>query len=239
LSLPQGVSPSPQRVQSPPGLPARSSGAPPAPAAVKRVSPTAKTQDLGIKPAPGSKAKAPNRAATPAPRPQGNANTSPRRASPITVPDSRPVTDAGPEPASGRSTVTSGVRPSLKQTPTPTPNGRVAPPVASAMGSARLVAISEGAQFGLNGSRVVIGRSLDPADLVDINLSRFARGVDRVSRRHAEIIRRGADYFIRDLGSLNGTYIAGRGRLGRDQLYRLNDRDEIILGGARLEFRKG
>ena len=42
---------------------------------------------------------------------------------------------------------------------------------------------------------------------------------DRVSRRHAEIVQRGGDYFIRDLGSLNGTYIAGRGRLGRDQLY--------------------
>ena len=53
------------------------------------------------------------------------------------------------------------------------------------------------------------------------------------------IIKRGADYFIRDLGSLNGTYIAGRGKLGRDQLYRLNDRDEIVLGGAKLEFRKG
>jgi pSer/pThr/pTyr-binding forkhead associated (FHA) protein len=41
------------------------------------------------------------------------------------------------------------------------------------------------------------------------------------------------------LGSLNGTYVAGRGRLGRDQLYKLRDRDEIVLGGAKLEFRKG
>jgi len=34
----------------------------------------------------------------------------------------------------------------------------------------------------------------------------------RVSRRHAEIVLRGGDYFIRDLGSLNGTYIAGSGQ---------------------------
>jgi pSer/pThr/pTyr-binding forkhead associated (FHA) protein len=111
--------------------------------------------------------------------------------------------------------------------------------MASAVGGARLVAISEKAQFGLDGGRFVIGRSIDPADVIDIDLSRLARGVDRVSRRHAEIIRRGDDYYIRDLGSLNGTYIGGRGKLGRDQLYRLNDRDEIVLGGAKLEFRKG
>ena len=65
------------------------------------------------------------------------------------------------------------------------------------------------------------------------------RGADRVSRRHAEIIKRGADYFIRDLGSLNGTFIAGRGRLGRDQLYPLKDRDQVIVGGAILQFRRG
>jgi pSer/pThr/pTyr-binding forkhead associated (FHA) protein len=95
-------------------------------------------------------------------------------------------------------------------------------------------------QFVLDGGRVVIGRSSEPGgEAIDIDLSRLARGVDRVSRHHAEIIKRGADYFIRDLGSLNGTYIAGRGKLGRDQLYRLNDRDEIVLGGAKLEFRKG
>jgi serine/threonine-protein kinase len=63
--------------------------------------------------------------------------------------------------------------------------------------------------------------------------------VDRVSRRHAEIIRRGEDFFIRDLGSMNGTFIAGRGKLGRDQLYQLKDRDQVILGGAILQFRRG
>jgi pSer/pThr/pTyr-binding forkhead associated (FHA) protein len=75
--------------------------------------------------------------------------------------------------------------------------------------------------------------------VIDIDLAGLTgRNIDRVSRRHAEIIRHGADYFIRDLGSLNGTYIAGRGRISRDQLYKLKDRDEVILGGAKLEFRK-
>ena len=105
------------------------------------------------------------------------------------------------------------------------------------------MAVGDGAQFVIAGERIVIGRSSDSTggavEAIDIDLAQLKRAVDRVSRRHAEIIQRGADYFIRDLGSLNGTYIARRGRLGRDQLYKLEDRDEVVLGGAKLEFRKG
>ena len=103
----------------------------------------------------------------------------------------------------------------------------------------RLVAKAEAVEFQLSGTSVVIGRSKNSADGVNIDLSSLKRGSDRVSRRHAEIVKRGADYFIRDLGSLNGTYIGGRGRLGRDQLYKLNDRDQVVFGGATFEFRKG
>ncbi len=112
----------------------------------------------------------------------------------------------------------------------------VSPPVVA---GAWLVAPSDGQQFAVIGSRIVIGRIEGPADNIDINLAALKRGMDRVSRRHAEIIKQGTDYFIRDLGSLNGTYIGGRGRLGRDQLYKLRDRDEVVLGGAKLEFRRG
>ena len=121
---------------------------------------------------------------------------------------------------------------------TPSRNGHATYAPDATIG-ARLEALGEAPVSLSTLAASVIGRSLDPADAIDIDLSRLKRGVDRVSRRHAEIIRRGADYFIRDLGSLNGTYIAGRGRLGRDQLYQLKDRDEVILGGAKLEFRKG
>jgi serine/threonine protein kinase len=106
---------------------------------------------------------------------------------------------------------------------------------------AKLVARGEETEFGIFGMRTVIGRSLNAGDRdqLDIDLKKLAHGGDRVSRRHAEIVLRGADYFIRDLGSLNGTYIAGRGKLGRDQLYKLNDRDQVVLGGAILQFRRG
>ncbi|MGH7248580.1 MAG: FHA domain-containing protein, partial [Pseudomonadota bacterium] len=110
---------------------------------------------------------------------------------------------------------------------------------AEPIAAAHLLAPADGARFGLIGGRMIIGRASVPGDSIDIDLSSLKRGTDRVSRRHAEIISQGGEYFIRDLGSLNGTYITGRGRLGRDQLYKLKDRDEIVLGGAKLEFRKG
>ncbi len=87
--------------------------------------------------------------------------------------------------------------------------------------------------------RTLIGRSQGAGDKLDIDLKQLAHGGDRVSRHHAEIVLRGADYYIRDLGSLNGTYIAGRGKLGRDQLYKLKDRDQVVFGGAILQFRRG
>ena len=104
---------------------------------------------------------------------------------------------------------------------------------------ARLVSRGDEIEFGIFGMRTLIGRSQDAADKLDIDLKKLAHGGDRVSRRHAEIVLRGADYFIRDLGSLNGTYIAGRGKLGRDQLYQLKDRDQVVLGSAILQFRRG
>ena len=86
---------------------------------------------------------------------------------------------------------------------------------------------------------MVIGRRSGPGDELDIDLSVLKIGGDRVSRRHAEILQRGEDYFVRDLGSLDGTFILGQGRLGRDQLYKLQDRDQVVIGGATLEFRRG
>jgi serine/threonine protein kinase len=112
-------------------------------------------------------------------------------------------------------------------------------PQPAAAPAARLVARAEGIEFGIAGPRALIGRSNDPADGLDIDLSTLHQSADRVSRRHAEIVKRGSEYFIRDVGSMNGTFIVGRGKLGRDQLYPLKDRDQVVLGSAILQFRKG
>jgi hypothetical protein len=112
------------------------------------------------------------------------------------------------------------------------------PVAAQGKAGAWLVAGGSAPRFALMQSRVIVGRSLG-GEAPDIDLAALKGIADRVSRRHAEIIRHGTEYFIRDLGSLNGTYITGRGRLGRDQLYKLKDRDQVVFGSAKLEFRKG
>jgi hypothetical protein len=53
-----------------------------------------------------------------------------------------------------------------------------------------------------------------------------------VSRRHAEIVRDGDDFTIRDLGSLNGTYVNRR----RIESAALEDDDEVQIGKYRLTF---
>jgi serine/threonine protein kinase len=129
--------------------------------------------------------------------------------------------------------------PSTSSKPVVNTNGR-ATPAASTKPTARLIAKAENLKFEMLGDRAIIGRVLDANSdgVIDIDLNPLRQSSDRVSRRHAEIVKRGDKFFVRDLGSLNGTFIVGRGRLGRDQLYPLKDGDQMMLGNAILEFRK-
>lgn len=56
-----------------------------------------------------------------------------------------------------------------------------------------------------------------------------------VSRRHVEIRRSGADYVVRDAGSLNGTYL-NRNRVDEAPL---RDGDELQIGSFKLVFLHG
>jgi hypothetical protein len=202
------------------------------------VSSTAKTHDLGLKPANPPQSRVRANSIPIAPPRSASRPAQPRVASPPLKDDSIP-NPALRTAATSRDQAAPTTQPRdaswLESASAGNRNGAVH----TAMSGPRLIVINGGPQFGLPGSRAVIGRALNPSDVVDIDLSGLrGRGADRVSRRHAEIIRHGMDYFIRDLGSLNGTYISGQGRLGRDQLYKLKDRDEVVLGGAKLEFRK-
>ena len=53
-----------------------------------------------------------------------------------------------------------------------------------------------------------------------------------VSRRHAELMRDGETFSIRDLGSLNGTYVNRR----RIESAVLENDDEVQIGKYRLTF---
>ena len=80
-----------------------------------------------------------------------------------------------------------------------------------------------GSRFLLDAERTLAGRSID----ADIFLDDVT-----VSRRHAEFLRDLDDFVVRDVGSLNGTYV-NRERIDRAVL---RDGDEVQIGKYRLTF---
>ena len=80
-----------------------------------------------------------------------------------------------------------------------------------------------GEVFELGGERTTIGRSPD----CDVFLDDVT-----VSRRHAELTRDGSMFTIRDLGSLNGTFVNKH----RIESSVLEDDDEVQIGKYRMTF---
>ena len=93
-------------------------------------------------------------------------------------------------------------------------------PGGAAVGS---LSLSDGRRIPIGEEPVVIGR-LPECEVVlsDPN----------VSRRHAEVRRRGNEFLVIDLGSTNGTRVNGAGV--RERV--LVDGDEISLGSTRIRF---
>ena len=80
-----------------------------------------------------------------------------------------------------------------------------------------------GESFEAIGDRALIGRSPE----CDVFLDDVT-----VSRRHAELVKEGASHTIRDLGSLNGTFVNRR----RIENAVLEDDDEVQIGKYRMTF---
>jgi pSer/pThr/pTyr-binding forkhead associated (FHA) protein len=80
-----------------------------------------------------------------------------------------------------------------------------------------------GESFPLEGERMTIGRRPDS----DVFLDDVT-----VSRDHALVVRRGHEYHLDDLGSLNGTYVNRR----RIESHHLADGDELQVGKYKLTF---
>nr|WP_317623741.1 FHA domain-containing protein [Catenulispora acidiphila] len=83
-----------------------------------------------------------------------------------------------------------------------------------------------GSRFLLDADVTTVGRSPDS----DIFLDDVT-----VSRRHAEFARSAQGFLVRDVGSLNGTYVDRN--LIQEAL--LRDGDEVQVGKYRLVFHKG
>ncbi|MDP1793630.1 MAG: DUF3662 and FHA domain-containing protein [Acidimicrobiales bacterium] len=90
------------------------------------------------------------------------------------------------------------------------------------MPSAALV-LQDGSRITVGEDPILIGRAPE----CDVEIADST-----VSRRHAEVVRDGDAWFVRDLGSSNGTKVNGSGVT--DQM--LRDGDEIRLGAVSFRF---
>jgi hypothetical protein len=135
----------------------------------------------------------------------------------------QPQPGAGPTPA--RASAGPGETAVYKQSPVPT---QAASPAALGVDedvAPAWVAV-DGRRHELDKRRMVIGRSKD----CDIHIED-----PNVSRRHAEIRREGATYWLIDLGSTNGTDVNGR----RSRRTKLRNGDQILVGTTALTFGEG
>lgn len=148
------------------------------------------------------------------------------------VVSSPPVQQLPPQPVTPPS-------PEQVAVPTPTP----VPPRPTA--AARLLVMRAGTltgeEFAING-RVIIGRFDEETGPVDVDLSHLPEAT-YISRNHAEIYQDASgQWFVKDLGSRNGTYIRSTGserfqRIPANQPTLIKDGDELAFGNARFTFR--
>jgi S1-C subfamily serine protease len=90
-----------------------------------------------------------------------------------------------------------------------------------------LIGPKKGDRERFDGDRILVGRAPD-------NTLRFSDNDRRVSAHHAEIIRKGDHYILRDLGSTNGTIINGR-RVRVSEIHS-DDLIEFGPGGPLVRF---
>ncbi|HRW46797.1 MAG: FHA domain-containing protein [Caldilineaceae bacterium] len=134
---------------------------------------------------------------------------------------------APPAPATG-----GYAPPPLAAPPSPAPSYTPPPPVATAF----LTGI-DGQTFQLSGKTTyLIGRRDDVSgNYPDVDTSDAGLQAG-VSRRHAELYQQGVQWFVRDLNSVNGTWV-NQQRLASNGSEAINSGDTIRLGKWTVTFR--
>lgn len=111
--------------------------------------------------------------------------------------------------------ISSGIATSALAGKATTPNRL--PPIIELRPHIVVKGLEEGVTQPFSEDCVTIGRRADNQVLID---------EDNISRRHVSVERRDGQYFLRDLGSANGTYLNDR----RTDLAQLNDGDRLRIG---------
>lgn len=165
-----------------------------------------------LKPAGG---KAPSRRPMPEPEPEPEPDLPPEdEGNPFDQPDDLPPEDDYPAEEPG----------DFPEEPEPEPEP--APPPARGGGKASLTLIMAGRDpFKMTGDVFSIGRGKSCDFVIESN---------RVSREHVRVSREGADFFLEDLNSSNGTFFGpGKEKVTRRKI---KDGDEFTLGTEKIKF---
>lgn len=126
--------------------------------------------------------------------------------------------------------------PRVAPPPEPDPNEIIYPPTPSGARPMQLIVESCGITIDVpqNKKNILIGREDAENEMYpDIDTTTFGGNQEGVSRKHAQIILKGNQYFIEDLNSMNNTYV-NKIKVAANQLFPLNDDDIITLGRLNL-----
>lgn len=170
---------------------------------------------------------------------------------PLAAPAAEPAAPTPPAPLSPAPPEPAALTPSENVSPAVTPAPVAAPATATALkmilatpasqpppaGHPRLIVVSNGSYFDLNGyQKVLLGR-VDPTSnhFPEVDLTSHGGDEAGVSRKHLQITLEGNQYFAEDLGSSNGSWI-GTTRLAPNTRTPLNSGDQLRLGKLLLNF---
>ncbi len=94
----------------------------------------------------------------------------------------------------------------------------------------------EGKEFVIDTDMATLGRwDPDSGAFPDVDLTNDDIEA-KISRKHAKIISKNGQFFLEDLGSLNGSYINRGERLTPGEPLPIKTGDEIILGKTFFKF---
>ncbi|RUT01885.1 hypothetical protein DSM106972_065080 [Dulcicalothrix desertica PCC 7102] len=78
--------------------------------------------------------------------------------------------------------------------------------------------------------------NIDDGEVLILGRAEIAGGDDSISRRHFEFTRKGNQYFVRDVGSKNGTLVRGLALTPNGTLTLIQHSDRIKVGDVFLQF---